>query len=31
MITAAEHELPASRHISGVADQADTRAQGRIQ
>jgi uncharacterized protein (DUF885 family) len=28
MITAAEHELPAERHILGVADQADTCAAG---
>jgi len=28
LITAAEHELPAARHITGVADQADTVAAG---
>src|SRR6202166_4702149 len=28
LITAAEHELPAERHITGVADQADTCAAG---
>ncbi len=28
LVTAAEHELPASRHVLGVADQADTHAQG---
>ncbi len=28
LITAAEHELPAARHINGVADQADTCAAG---
>lgn len=28
LITAAEHELPAARHVLGVADQADTHAAG---